>query len=131
MTRLMRFGLVGASGLVINLAVFSALTAAGMGRLDAATAAFAAAVANNFWWNRSWTFSARSAGGVGVQALRFAIVSTGVFLLTVGLLELGASAGAPPVASEAAAVLAVTPLGFVANRWWTFPSHNLPSEARS
>jgi dolichol-phosphate mannosyltransferase len=120
MTRFMRFALVGASGLAVNLVTFGALHASGVGRLPAATAAFAAAAANNFWWNRGWAFSARAAGAIRVQAGRFAIVSAAVFLLTACLLQLAGSTGAPPLAAEALAIVAVTPLGFVANRTWTF-----------
>lgn len=120
MTRFVRFVLVGASGLVVNLMTFAALQGAGAGRLAAAGAAFAAAAANNFWWNRGWTFSAASSGGVRIQARRFVVVSGVVFALTAGLLELAASTGAPPVAAETVAIVAVTPLGFVAHRAWTF-----------
>jgi dolichol-phosphate mannosyltransferase len=120
MIGLVRFAVVGASGLVINLATFAVLHGCGAGRVAAATGAFAAAVANNFWWNRSWTFAARSADGARAQAVRFLIVSVAVFLLTVSLLELAGSNGAPALAADAMAIVAVTPLGFLANRLWTF-----------
>jgi dolichol-phosphate mannosyltransferase len=120
MIRLQRFALVGASGLVINLATFSVLHGAGAGRIVAATAAFAAAVVNNFWWNRSWTFSARGAGRSSGQAVRFLAVSSAAFGLTVCLLQIATSAGAPPLPSEALATVAVTPVAFLANRRWTF-----------
>jgi putative flippase GtrA len=120
MIRLQRFALVGASGLVVNLVTFAALHAAGVERLAAATLAFAAAVVNNFWWNRNWTFSAHDAGRFGGQAARFFAVSGAVFGLTICLLQLASSAGAPPLAAEVLATGAVTPLGFLANRRWTF-----------
>jgi putative flippase GtrA len=119
MIRLQRFALVGASGLVVNLVTFAVLQAAGVDRLGAATGAFAAAVVNNFWWNRNWTFSG-AAGAFGVQAARFVTVSGGVFGLTVCLLQVATSAGAPPLASQALATVAAMPLGFLANRRWTF-----------
>jgi dolichol-phosphate mannosyltransferase len=120
MIRLQRFALVGASGLVINLATFSMLHGAGVGRLVAAAAAFAAAVVNNFWWNRSWTFAARHAGRSGGQAVRFLAVSSAGFGLTVCLLMLATAAGAPALPAEALATVAVTPVAFLANRRWTF-----------
>jgi putative flippase GtrA len=101
--------------------VFAALRAAGADPLAAATGAFAVAVGNNFWWNRVWTFSARSAGSGSRQALRFLTVSTGAFLLTACLLSLATSAGAAPLAAEAVSIAAATPLSFAANRAWTFP----------
>jgi dolichol-phosphate mannosyltransferase len=116
----LRFVAVGASGLVVNLVAFAALHAAGADLLPAAVGAFAITVGNNFWWNRTWTFSARSAGPAHRQALRFLVVSAGAFLLTACLLSLASSAGAAPLAAEALAIAAATPLSFAANRAWTF-----------
>ena len=45
----------------------------------AATCAFVVAVANNFWWNRHWTFGAAD-GHAGFQAARFFTVSVAAFL---------------------------------------------------
>jgi putative flippase GtrA len=120
LTRPLRFLVVGASGLVVNLVAFAALHAAGVGAMPAATGAFAVAVANNFWWNRTWTFSARSAGTGHRQAVRFLAVSAGAFLFTASLLSLAISVGAAPLAAEALAIAAATPLSFAANRAWTF-----------
>jgi dolichol-phosphate mannosyltransferase len=119
-TRPLRFLAVGASGLAVNLVAFAALHAAGADPVPAATGAFALAVANNFWWNRTWTFSARSADASHRQAMRFLAVSVGAFLLTASLLSLACSAGAAPLAAEALSIAAATPLSFAANRAWTF-----------
>src|SRR3712207_8911712 len=55
--QLLRFGLVGASGYLVNLAVFAAVVSgAGLDHRVGATIAFVVAVTNNFVWNRSWTF---------------------------------------------------------------------------
>jgi putative flippase GtrA len=116
----LRYLAVGTSGLAVNLVAFAALHAAGAGAVPAATGAFALAVANNFWWNRTWTFSARSEGTGHRQALRFLAVSTGAFVLTACLLTLACSAGAAPLAAEALSITAATPLSFAANRAWTF-----------
>jgi putative flippase GtrA len=120
LTRPLRFVAVGGSGVAVNLATFAALHAAGADAVPAAAGAFAVAVANNFWWNRTWTFSARSAGAGHRQALRFLAVSAGAFLLTACLLSLASSAGAAPLAAEALSIAAATPLSFAANRAWTF-----------
>ena len=57
---LVRFALVGASGYVVNLAVFAlAVHALGFDYRVAAVLAFLVAVTNNFVWNRRWTFAAR------------------------------------------------------------------------
>jgi putative flippase GtrA len=119
-TRLLRFLAVGASGAAVNLVAFAALDAAGVQLMIAAAGAFAVAVANNFWWNRTWTFSARSSGPGHLHALRFLAVSAGAFLLTACLLLLATAAGAPRGVAEALSIAAATPLSFALNQAWTF-----------
>ena len=116
----LRFLAVGASGVAVNVAAFAGLDAAGVRAGPAATGAFVVAVANNFWWNRTWTFSARSVGSARRQALRFLAVSAAVFVLTAVVLNLALSAGARPLAAVAFAIAAATPVSFVVNRAWTF-----------
>lgn len=119
--QLFKFGLVGASGYVVNLAVFALLTeAAAVHHIPAAVGAFCVAVSNNFWWNRHWTFRA-SAGHAGFQAARFFTVS--LFALAVNLIVLEllvSSAGLPELASQAIAVAISMPVNFVGNKLWTF-----------
>ena len=122
--QLLRFATVGASGYVVNLAVFAlALHGAGLDYRIAAIAAFGVAVSNNFLWNRRWTFRAADGrpGPARHQAARFLVVSVAAFLvglvLLTGLVELGGVAELP---AQAAAIVAVTPLSFLANRLWSF-----------
>src|SRR5919107_2137675 len=85
--QLLKFCVVGGSGYVVNLAVFSAAVwALDLHHLVAATLAFVVAVANNFWWNRHWTFEAGD-GHAGFQAARFFTVSVFAFLFAATLLE--------------------------------------------
>jgi putative flippase GtrA len=119
--QLIRFGAVGASGYVVNLAVFAAAVhGAGFGYVVAATMAFAVALANNFFWNRAWTFKARE-GHAGFQAARFVVVSLGAFafnlLLLLVLVEV---AGVREVPAQAVAIIAATPLNFLGNKLWSF-----------
>ena len=73
--QLVKFGLVGGSGYLINLAVFALLAGAlGVHHVVAAVGAFCVAVTNNFLWNRHWTFAAGD-GPAGFQAARFFAVS--------------------------------------------------------
>jgi dolichol-phosphate mannosyltransferase len=118
--QLMRFGLVGASGYVVNLAVFAlAVGPLGTGHRSAATLAFLVAVTNNFAWNRHWTFRA-GAGHAGFQAARFLVVSVVAFLLALAILELLVAAGMPDLAAQAVALACATPLNFLGNRLWSF-----------
>jgi putative flippase GtrA len=118
---LLRFAVVGASGYVLNLAVYAALVhGAGVNYLIAATVAWLVAVANNFWWNRGWTFNAVD-GHAGFQAARFFFVSLVAFLVSLLLLRaLVEDAGVVPLVGQAIAVAAVTPLNFVGNKLWSF-----------
>lgn len=119
--QLVKFCAVGGSGYVVNLCVFAAcVQLLDLHHLLAASAAFVVAVANNFWWNRHWTFGARD-GHAGFQAARFFAVSVGAFLFAASLLELLVSAaGVPELAAQALSIVAATPLNFVGNKMWSF-----------
>jgi putative flippase GtrA len=119
--QLLRFGLVGASGYVVNLATFALLVhGAGVAYPLAATGAFLVAVTNNFVWNRQWTFSAR-AGHAGRQAARFLCVSVLAFGVNLALLTLlVAGGGLPEVPAQAIAIVCAMPLSFVGNKLWSF-----------
>jgi putative flippase GtrA len=119
--QLLRFGMVGASGYAVNLAVFGALVhLADVDYRLAATAAFLVAVVNNFLWNRVWTFAARD-GHAGFQAARFLLVSLAAFgvnlLILAALVDAG---GLPKLEAQAIAIAAATPLSFIGNKLWTF-----------
>ena len=119
--QLVKFCAVGASGYVVNLSVF-ALCVEGLGahHLVGATVAFVVAVLNNFWWNRHWTFRARS-GRAGFQAARFFTVSVVAFLFAASVLELLVSvAEMPELPAQAISIIAATPLNFIGNKMWSF-----------
>ena len=119
--QLVRFGLVGGVGFVVNLAVFAVLEhSLGIHYLIAAVGAWLVAVLNNFVLNRHWTFDARG-GQVGFQAIRFVAVSVVAFgfslLLLTLLVEVG---GVAKVPAQALAVAGSTPLNFLGNKLWSF-----------
>ena len=116
--QLVKFGIVGASGYAINLLVFAALL--GWGAHVAAAISFVVAAANNYFWNRHWTFVHQKAH-VGAQGARFFIVSLAAFavnqlwlVLFIDLLHWH------KVASQAIAIILVTPLNFLGNKLWSF-----------
>ncbi|MGH3001961.1 MAG: GtrA family protein, partial [Gaiellaceae bacterium] len=74
--QLAKFGVVGLSGYVVNLAVFAALVS--WGAHVAATVSFVIAAASNYLWNRNWTF-AHEKQHIGVQGARFFAVSVAAF----------------------------------------------------
>ena len=118
--QLMRFGAVGASGYIVNLAVYWLALTAKVDYRGAATVAFVVALVNNFVWNRLWTFR-DVPGALRGQAARFVVVSGAAFVVSIALLSvLVRDAGAPKVAAQALAIVAVTPVSFLANKLWSF-----------
>jgi putative flippase GtrA len=114
-----RFCVVGASGYAVNLAVYAALIAAGLGYLAAAGVSFVVAACSNYAWNRLWTFRTTDEPLVN-QSLRALAVSG----LSLGAnqiwLVVFVAGGADHLAAQAAAILLVTPFSFVANKLWAF-----------
>ena len=119
--QLLKFGIVGGSGYLINLAVFALLAdGAGLHHMIAATGAFCVAVANNFIWNRYWTFEPGE-GHAGFQAARFFAVSFAALLVNLAVLEalvVGTSLGT--LVAQAIAVAVAMPFNFLGNKLWTF-----------
>ncbi|HEX5309468.1 MAG TPA: GtrA family protein [Solirubrobacteraceae bacterium] len=120
--QLIRFGLVGASGFIVNLAVYALFVhAIAVPYQLAAVLAWLVAVSSNFVLNRHWTF-ARPDGRVHHQALRFFLVSLAAFALVnlVLLTLLVEQAGMAKVPAQALAVAAATPFNFLGNKLWSF-----------
>jgi dolichol-phosphate mannosyltransferase len=119
--QLLKFGLVGGSGYLVNLAVFAILA----GPLDlhyaiAAVGSFCIAVTNNFLLNRHWTFDARH-GHAGFQAARFFTVSIAGLLINLAVLDaLVSSTSLGELTSQAIAVAVAVPFNFLGNKLWTF-----------
>ncbi|HEX2708302.1 MAG TPA: GtrA family protein [Solirubrobacterales bacterium] len=119
--QLLKFGLVGGSGYLINLGVFALLAGnLGMHHLIAAIGAFCVAVTNNFLWNRYWTFGPGD-GLARFQAVRFFVVSLASLGLNLALLEVLISSGSVgELTAQAIAVAVAMPFNFLGNKLWTF-----------
>jgi putative flippase GtrA len=119
--QLVRFGLVGGVGFVVNLVVYTlCVHVAGIDYHIAAVAAWLVAVVNNFVLNRHWTFDARS-GRARFQAVRFVAVSLVALGFSLLLLMLFVEVvGMPKVAAQALAVAGAMPLNFLGNKLWSF-----------
>ena len=116
--QLFKFGIVGATGFAINLAVYKALL--GIGAHRAAAVSFVVAAASNYWWNRHWTFAGQK-GSFALQGMRFYVVSLVAFAVNqlwlavfLDWLHWG------KVVSQAIAIILVTPLNFLGNKLWSF-----------
>jgi putative flippase GtrA len=119
--QLLKFGLVGGSGYLINLAAFVLLTGSpGVHHSGAAIGAFCVAVTNNFLWNRYWTFGPGE-GSAHFQAARFFAVSLASLGLNIAVLELLISNHlAGDLTAQAIAVAFAMPFNFLGNKLWTF-----------
>jgi putative flippase GtrA len=128
----LKFGVVGASGFVVNLAIFTLLQrlipnhAATLPYNVIYSIAFLSGGVSNYFLNRAWTF--RSTGHVGREGLSFMTVS--VLALIVGLIV---SAAIAPISfmgrpfghghltwfiSTVSAIV----VNFFVNKYWTFRS---------
>ncbi len=115
-----KFSLVGASGYLVNLAVYGALLrAAGLHYLAAGACSFVVAASNNYVWNRAWTFRSER-GHVYYQGLRFLVVSLVALGANLVVLHLLVAAGLNKLVAQAIAIVVVMPLNFVGNKLWSF-----------
>jgi len=119
-----KFGIVGASGFVVNLAIFSGLQWLDPAHAQAAhyyaiySVAFLSGGVSNYFLNRSWTF--RSTGHAGHEGAKFLSVS--VLALFVGL---GVSWAVTPYLGHGhkawfIATLSGIVVNFFVNKYWTF-----------
>jgi putative flippase GtrA len=118
--QLAKFSTVGASGYIVNLAVFSALVLGpDWHHRAAATASFLVAVTNNYTWNRLWTFRGQR-GHVAYQGLRFLIVAVCALVANLVILDALVWLGVPKIPAQATAIVLVMPVNFVGNKLWSF-----------
>jgi len=118
--QLAKFCVVGGSGYVVNLAVYTVLLrGAGVHYLVAAIGSFLVAVTNNYLWNRVWTFR-HQRGHVAYQGMRFLVVAVLALSANLVVLKVLVSLGVGKILAQAVAIVLVTPLNFVGNKLWSF-----------
>jgi dolichol-phosphate mannosyltransferase len=116
--QLMKFSVVGATGYVINLVVYAALL--GIGAHKAAVVSFVVSAANNYVWNRFWTFR-HQRGHFAYQGMRFFLVALAGLLVNQFWLAIFLDVvGLGKIVSEAIAIILVLPLNFIGNKLWSF-----------
>lgn len=129
-----KYAVVGATGTAIDVGLFALLVActplgaSAGGRIVAATFTFVLAVANNYTWNRRWTFADRKSE-VRKQFAKFFVVSCGGWGLNIAFLSLfswilihalffGSVLGS--ALGKILASCVVLAYNFAANKLWTF-----------
>jgi putative flippase GtrA len=121
--QLVKFCVVGGTGYVVNLVVFTLLvTGVDVHYIPAAVCSFLVAVTNNYTWNRLWTFRAQR-GHVAWQGARFLVVSTLALGANLLVLHVLVTLGLAEVLAQAIAIVLVTPINFVGNKLWSFGRH--------
>ena len=116
---LLRFCVVGGSGYVINVGLFTLLYH-DLPYALAFVIAFVVAATNNFVWNRVWTFKIEH-GVPHVQYARFLTVSLlalGIDLVSLWLLV--EQVGTRKPVAAAISIVVATPISFLGNKLWSF-----------
>ena len=117
--RFLRFGLVGSSGVAINLAALWLFhDELGLALGPAGVLAVALATVNNFVWNNYWTFGAT--GFAARRLAQFVAVSLVGMVINVTALKLLVHFGAHYLPADFAGILVATSWNFLANSRWTW-----------
>ncbi len=129
----LKFAIVGASGLVVNLGSFTLLMHTGLNKYIASPLAIEISILTNFLLNNYWTFAHRdTADAFHLKGLKFNIVSLaalGVSYGTFVLLSL-LFPSAPPQLHQAIGVVPATLINYLLNSYWTFKEGDEPDRER-
>jgi putative flippase GtrA len=121
-----KFGIVGASGFIVNLVIFTLLQrlvpnhAAAGPYYAIYSVAFLAGGVSNYFLNRIWTF--RSTGHAGKEAAQFLSVSVMALLVGLGVSALVAPAFGHGHKTWFIATVSGIVVNFFVNKYWTFRS---------
>jgi dolichol-phosphate mannosyltransferase len=119
----LKFVIVGATGVVVNLGTFTLLLAAGLNKFVASPLAIEVSIVSNFILNNYWTFRWRKTRDrVRIKGLKFNAVSLvalgisyGTFLLLSALFP-----DAPPQLHQLVGIVPATAVNYFLNTYWTF-----------
>jgi dolichol-phosphate mannosyltransferase len=118
-----KFCIIGGSGVLVNIGIFSILLALGMNKYLASPIAVELSIISNFIGNNYWTFRWRSlVGGVRARGLRFNVVSIGTLAISyVAFIILSHSFPATrPQVHQLIGIVPATLVNYFWNSYWTF-----------
>jgi len=121
-----KFCIVGATGVGVNLAAFAALLAWGSNPYVASPLAVEVSILWNFLLNNAWTFRYRpKAEHIGVRGLKFNVISLASLAVTFGTFVTLSKLlpQLPLLVDQLAAILPTTAINYFLNSYWTFKSH--------
>lgn len=117
--RFLRFGLVGGSGVLVNMTVLWLLhdeLSLPLGL--SGVAAVLVAICNNFLWNNFWTF--RASRVMARRVAQFLVISLVGMVINVSVLKLLVHFGSHYLAANFVGILVATAWNFFANSRWTW-----------
>ena len=119
----LKFSIVGAAGVVVNLASFTVLMNMGLNKFIASPVAIEISIVTNFLLNNFWTFSKRDMNDkIHIRGLKFNIISfvaLGVSYSTFLILSVIDPTGIPQI-HQAAGIIPATLINYFLNSYWTF-----------
>jgi len=124
--RLIKFGIVGVSGVLVNMAILWLFTETlGIYYLISSILAIFLAMLNNFFWNNRWTWSDRRKPGIPallIRLLKFCFVSSlAAYIGNLGILwSLTHYLGIYYLIANMFGIAVGTTLNFTVNHVWTF-----------
>lgn len=121
-----KFGIVGISGVIINMMVYSILIFLNINYLLAATISFFIAVTNNFIWNSVWTFKGKAEHkSFKRKYIFFLLISSINFLINMLVLKIMVeNLRLGKIISQLIGIGAASTLNFVGNYFITFKEKN-------
>jgi len=127
-----KFGIVGASGMVVSFILFHVLLHFGLDLKLAFSIGFILGGVNNYWWNRHWTF--RSKGHPWKELAQFIAVSSVALVLgNIITWQLDAHLGPFHLRNSLiwfCATVGGMGVNFFANKYWTFRhTHHAPADS--
>jgi dolichol-phosphate mannosyltransferase len=118
-----KFGIVGAMGVVVNLGLFSLLLRSGMNKYLASPIAIEASILTNFVLNNYWTFRWRKTRDhLRTKGLKFNAVSLAALSISYGTFVLLSQAfpTVPPQIHQLIGIVPATLVNYFLNSYWTF-----------
>ena len=119
-----KFAAVGSSGVVVNLGVFTLLTAWGLNKYLASPIAIETSIVTNFLLNNYWTFRARQNNErTRIKGLKFNLVSLVSLAVSYGTFVALSVAfpSVPPQVHQLVGIVPATLINYLLNSYWTFP----------
>jgi dolichol-phosphate mannosyltransferase len=118
-----KFCITGASGVLINVGMFTLLLSLGVNKFIASPIAIQASIVTNFLGNNYWTFRQRNlSGSVHARGLRFnavSILSLAISYLTFVVLSQTFPTVAPQI-HQLIGIVPATVVNYFLNSYWTF-----------